>query len=573
MAVDGAGLVAARVAAPRLRGVRAAAALVAVLLALGAVPARPASAQSAQEEAGAPVPDQLDPPAAGEADYADDPSEPELALRSAAAPGARIDLSGLVFGPQAVEALAGADRVDTAVLASRAGWPGAAPGAVLVSGDAFPDALAAAGLAGVVGGPLLLTGGDVLDGRVADELRRLAPETVTVVGAVPPGVVDGVRALAPDDIGVEVIRAEDRFATAFEVAQRSVELGADPSTLLVANGEEWADALSASALAAGLRHPLLLTAREGMRDRLAGWSAELGATRHWVVGGPAAVSDSAIEGLPGDRVFGADRYATAEQVAVRGFAFGLDGAPVLASGEAFPDGLAGGVLAGARRAPLLLTARRELPAPTMAFLGARGLGRLTRMGGAAVASPFLDCQLRTGETRGFLCVEEEMQRQGFHVGAVDGSVDRQTVWSIFALDKAVGLPADRSLGELELQRLLDGVRLVPRRPDLGPDHVEIDIARQLVLVVREGEVRHILHTSTGKRSTPTVRGVFTVYEKRNVRQANRMYRPVFFYRGYAFHGYPEIPLHPASAGCARMYDGDMDFLWPFLPMGHRIASY
>lgn len=551
----------------RVRLSRFAAALIAVLLALGAAPA------VADEEHATPVPDQLDPPAPGEGEYLEDPSEPEQSVRFAAASGANVQLSGVAFGAQAVETLAGTDRVDTALLASRAGWPGTAAGAVLVSGDAFPDALAAAGLAGVVGGPLLLNAGDGLDARVADELRRLAPETVTVVGAVPPGVVDGVRALAPGQIGVEVVRAEDRFATAFAVAQRAVELGADPSTVLVANGEDWVDALSASALAAGLRHPLLLTAREGMRDRLAGWSAQLGATRHWVIGGPAAVSDSAIEGLPGDRVYGADRYATAEQVAIRGFAFGLDGAPVLASGETFPDGLAGGVLAGAaRRAPLLLTARRELSAPAVSFLGARGLGRLTRMGGEAVASPFLDCQLRTGDTRAFVCVEEEMQRQGFNV-AVDGRIDALTVWSTFALDKAIGLPPDRSLGELELQRLLDGIRLEPRRPDLGPDHVEIDIARQLVLVIRGGEVAHILHTSTGKRSTPTVRGVFTVYEKRNVRQANRMYRPVFFHRGYAFHGYPEIPTYPASAGCARMFDGDMDFLWPFLPMGHRIASY
>jgi len=94
-----------------------------------------------------------------------------------------------------------------------------------------------------------------------------------------------------------------------------------------------------------------------------------------------------------------------------------------------------------------------------------------------------------------------------------------------------------------------------------------------VLVIRGGEVAHILHTSTGKRSTPTVGGVFTVYERRNVRQANHLYRPVFFHRGYAFHGYPEIPTYPASHGCARMFDGDMDFLWPFLPMGQRIASY
>jgi lipoprotein-anchoring transpeptidase ErfK/SrfK len=71
-----------------------------------------------------------------------------------------------------------------------------------------------------------------------------------------------------------------------------------------------------------------------------------------------------------------------------------------------------------------------------------------------------------------------------------------------------------------------------------------------------------------------VRGTFTVYEKRPYYQPhNRMYKSIFFYRGYAVHGYPEIPTYPASAGCARTYNGDQDFLYPKVRIGDRVAVY
>ena len=59
-----------------------------------------------------------------------------------------------------------------------------------------------------------------------------------------------------------------------------------------------------------------------------------------------------------ERVSGADRYATAAAVAARFF---NEGGPVgLASGETFPDALAGGRRMGALGGPLLLTPSRQL---------------------------------------------------------------------------------------------------------------------------------------------------------------------------------------------------------------------
>jgi putative cell wall-binding protein len=541
-------------------------AIVAVLLAVSLLVVHPPPSHAAEP------PDQLDPPAPGEADYPDDPSEPDGERAFAAHPSPSYEVRGARFRPQMVDVVSGANRFETSVAASRTGWPGTARAVVLATGEDYANALAASALAGTVGGPLLLTPTAFLYPGLGDEIDRLRPETVYVVGMLDSAVEAAVAARGHR---VERVGSGDRYGTSYDLARRAIELGASAGTVLVASGDAFPDALAASALAAGLRLPILLVPAAGGGEELRAAVAELGSTRVWVIGGPAAVPDETVAGLPGlERLYGAERTATARAVAERAYALGLQGRPLLASADTFPDGLSGGVLAGvASRAPILLTHRRELSAATYGWLDGKGFDAVIVVGGSAAVSPMAVCQARAGDTRAFLCVEQELARQGYNTGAVDGRVDHQTVWAFLAFRKVAGLPVNGRFDEAAYQRLLDRPRLAPRRPDLG-NHVEIDLARQLVLVVRDGQVRHALHTSSGKPSTPTVRGLFSVYEKRNYRQShNAMYRPVFFHRGYAFHGYPEIPLYPASAGCARLYDGDMDFLWPFLNIGTRVASY
>lgn len=523
--------------------------------------------------AAGPPPDQLDPPAPGESDYPDDPSEPSDGRTYAAQPTPRYEAQGTRFPAQELAVFAGSNRFRTSVEISRAGWPQGATAAVLATGQHHSDALVASSLAGTVSGPLLLTPTASLDGAVADELGRLAPDTVYVIGQLDPEVEEAVTALGHT---AERIGGRDPYGTARAVAERAIELGADPARLLVASGEAFPDALSASAVAAALRHPILLVPAQGGGQILRDHVDAHGTGEVWVVGGTAAVPEETVAGLPGlDRLAGRERTETAAVVADRARALGLEGRPLLAGADTFADGLSGGVFAGAvNRAPVLLTYRRDLTGPVVRWVARHGVTALDVAGGSAAVSPLAVCQARTGDDRAFLCIESELARQGYNTGPTDGRLDDQSVWAFFAFSKVAGLPVDGRFDEASYRRLLDDPRLAPARTDLGPDHVEIDLARQLVLVVQDGEVRHALHTSTGKPSTPTVRGTFSVYEKRNYRQThNDMYRPVFFYRGYAFHGYPDIPLYPASAGCARMYDGDMNFLWPFLHIGTRVASY
>ena len=83
-----------------------------------------------------------------------------------------------------VSRVAGADRYATAVAISTVAFPVSAPVVYIASGVAFPDALSAGPAASRQGGPLLLTNPDVLPPSVRQEVQRLSPTKIVIVGGL-----------------------------------------------------------------------------------------------------------------------------------------------------------------------------------------------------------------------------------------------------------------------------------------------------------------------------------------------------------------------------------------------------
>ena len=255
-------------------------------------------------------------------------------------------------GGDTVGRIAGPDRVATAVALSQEAF-GEAREAVLVNADAFPDALTAGPLAAALEAPTLLTSGAALDPRVADDLRRLGVDRVHLVGGT--GVLgDAVRA-SLEDMGIEVVRlaGSNRITTAGVVADRIAAIGGGPvATAIVARADDFADALAAGGLAvvgAGAADrspvPILLVddASVGEVARIVQRTTVADAPLV-VAGGEQAVSTATADGLGRavQRLAGADRYQTAVALAAAATGAGasLD-VLLLASGERFPDALAG----------------------------------------------------------------------------------------------------------------------------------------------------------------------------------------------------------------------------------------
>ncbi|MBW3661736.1 MAG: cell wall-binding repeat-containing protein [Actinobacteria bacterium] len=200
---------------------------------------------------------------------------------------------------------------------------------VLTRSDKYPDALAAAALAGTEAPILLNPGGpdSRLDERVRTEIDRLlgGQGTVHLVGG--PAALSEHVARSLQDAGYTVARhgGDDRVATAVAVADAVIADGGDASTVLLARAfpdgtAGWADAIAVGSYAAASRHPVLLTRPEALAPGVEAWieGGGNGVAEVLVLGGPVAVSPAAagaIDGARVTRVAGAVRDDTAVAIA------------------------------------------------------------------------------------------------------------------------------------------------------------------------------------------------------------------------------------------------------------------
>ncbi len=248
--------------------------------------------------------------------------------------------------PTSVERLFGTGRIETAIELSRAAFE-EADAAVLARADQFPDALAAATLAAEVEGPVLLTSVTDLDMAVAGELERLGVERVYLAGG-PEALSERVESdVAAAGIEPRRLAGIDRFETAGLIGREVVSLGGPVTQAVVARADTFPDALAAGNVATYGRAPILLTGTGTLDATTAAFLDELlpSPGRVFVAGGNAAVGEAAANAVAAlghdvQRRAGAERYATAAELAQEG---GVQGAStetlMLASGINFPDAL------------------------------------------------------------------------------------------------------------------------------------------------------------------------------------------------------------------------------------------
>lgn len=259
-----------------------------------------------------------------------------------------------------VERLRGEGRVETAVALSSADRQ-QSPIVVIARADAPADALAGGPLAVALDAPLLLSGREELSNATLQEVQRLGATEAVLLGgesALGPQVEADLRALG---VLVRRVSGANRYATAAAIA---AEL---PSTtgILVASGEGFADALSASALGARDGMGILLVEDDRLPEETAA-ALPSGATAT-IVGGEGVVGPTvaaAIDERVGEvtRLSGSDRYATSAAVAQAAIASRTPGVVYVATGLDFPDALVAGAAAGDDRGILLLVDGTSLDA-------------------------------------------------------------------------------------------------------------------------------------------------------------------------------------------------------------------
>ena len=161
---------------------------------------------------------------------------------------------------------------------------------------------------------------------------------------------------------------------------------------------------------------------------------------------------------------------------------------------------------------------------------------------------------------------------GYVVGQ-RGLFDQRTARAVLAFRKVTGMARTSNASSEVFRALARGKGAFPvRHPEHGK-HVEADLSRQVIALIRGGKAERIYPVSSGKPSTPTILGSFRVYSKSPGYNAKGMYFSNYFIRGFAVHGYATVPVFAASHGCLRVPIPDAIPIYSWLKIGNIVDVY
>jgi hypothetical protein len=172
----------------------------------------------------------------------------------------------------------------------------------------------------------------------------------------------------------------------------------------------------------------------------------------------------------------------------------------------------------------------------------------------------------------------------------------------------MGVPRDQVTGKVTPEmwsRMQDPLLILPRRPDSTPNHTEIYLPEQVLIVFHGEDPVVVTHISSGtneewceevtispgeqgnETGTEPIKkgvcglswtpgGVYKYYRMvvgRRESQLGGMYNPVYFNKGIAVHGGKEVPDYPASHGCIRLPMHVSDYFQSLVAKGDQVFVF
>jgi N-acetylmuramoyl-L-alanine amidase len=238
--------------------------------------------------------------------------------------------------------------------------------------------------------------------------------------------------------------------------------------------------------------------------------------------------------------------------------------------------------AGSMRSPLRRAGEGEQRlCPDLRYDSACGLERRRRGALLAALAVLLAlpgvasaAELRYGDRgRAVVSLQRRLVTLGYlQRGGIDGIFGDKTWYAVVAFQGWQRIDRDGVVGP-QTHRALRHARppqawLRLRRA------LELDLTRQVLLVVEAGAVRRAVHASTGASvATPT--GRFTVIRRARMSWSLRYHvwlpYALYFHRGFAIHAFPIVPDRPASHGCIRIPVEDAPFVFRAAPLGTPVV--
>ena len=205
-----------------------------------------------------------------------------------------------------------------------------------------------------------------------------------------------------------------------------------------------------------------------------------------------------------------------------------------------------------------------------------------------ISTPAIASAQQSGRHRASLTVaqtkeaERRLSDMGYWTGAVDGLSDPATRSALIAFQKYEGRPITGQLTLDELEAIRTSTSPKAREP--GYAHVEVDVDRQVLLMINDDGSVRVLPISSGSGQSfmdegqtsiaYTPRGRFIVYDKVvGWEKGSSMYYSNYISGGVAIHGYPTVPIQPASHGCIRIPIFAAREVSQLLPIGTIVLVY
>lgn len=298
---------------------------------------------------------------------------------------------------ESVVELGGETRYETAAEQALYSHP-SSEWVIVASGGNYVDSLAAAGLAGALDCPILLTARSSVPDVTMDAIRSMGATKILILGLTD-AVSESVESILGQFGSVTRLGGQTRFETQEAILDFGRSMGAfSGGKVFIASGIEFADALAVSPLSYGLSAPVFFVSGNGtLPESQLSALKEYGATEIVVLGGTSAVSDAGYQqavsvakenGGSVTRLSGANRYETSVQIAnyaVSSCGFTWDGV-AFTSGAAPFDSLGGGVVQGESKSVLLLATEGNLHTMIRAVPSGSTITSVKFFGGTSIFS-------------------------------------------------------------------------------------------------------------------------------------------------------------------------------------------
>jgi lipoprotein-anchoring transpeptidase ErfK/SrfK len=158
---------------------------------------------------------------------------------------------------------------------------------------------------------------------------------------------------------------------------------------------------------------------------------------------------------------------------------------------------------------------------------------------------------------------------------VDGRLGPRTRDAITAFQQWHGLTPDGIAGPRTLAKL--STAATPRPASKGPSRrIEVYRGKGITLLIDNGSVTRVIHSSAGKRGFETPAGSYRIVRK-VLKDWSRPYRAwmpyaSYFHGGYALHE-GNVPTYPESHGCVRLTSWDAADAYRFATVGTVVVVY